>query len=160
MLSRMLIGALLLPLLAQSGTTVAEQARMDEQNAALKAMLTAAQKLPLVAGAIPVQAPTAGWALGMVSWVASSSDGLTYLLQRGDKADPVVAVDRTGKVVRSWGKGLYTMPHAIRVDPQGNVWTTDAASSMVYKFKPDGTLLLKVEIGGQPTPCPCSHPFW
>jgi hypothetical protein len=26
---------------------------------------------------------------------------------------------------------MYTMPHAIRVDPQGDVWTTGAASSMV-----------------------------
>jgi sugar lactone lactonase YvrE len=89
----------------------------------------------------------------MVSWVAASKDGLTYLLQRGDKADPVIAVDRDGNIVRSWGKGMYTMPHAIRVDPQGNVWTTDASSSMVYKFKPDGTLLMKIEIGGQPAAC-------
>jgi DNA-binding beta-propeller fold protein YncE len=53
----------------------------------------------------------------------------------------------------SWGKGLYSTPHAIRVDPQGNVWTADAASSRVYKFTPDGTLLLTIEVGGQPTPC-------
>ena len=54
----------------------------------------------------------------MTSWVASNKDGVTYLLQRGDKADPIIAVDRSGKILRSWGKGLYTMPHAIRVDPQ------------------------------------------
>jgi streptogramin lyase len=146
--------ALLLPILAQSGATPAEQAHIDEQNAALRTMLQSAPKLPLTAAAVPVQAPsTPGWALGMVSWVASSPDGLTYLLQRGDKADPVVALDRSGKIVRSWGKGMYTMPHAIRVDPQGNVWTTDASSSMVYKFKPDGTLLMKIEVGGQPAQC-------
>ena len=44
------------------------------------------------------------------------------------------------------------MPHAIRLDPQGNVWTTDAASSMVYKFSNEGKLLLEIEIGGQPRP--------
>jgi DNA-binding beta-propeller fold protein YncE len=74
-------------------------------------------------------------------------------LQRGDKADPVVVLNRDGKVLRSWGKGMYTMPHAIRVDPQGNVWTADAASSMVYKFSPDGKKLMEINIGGQPTPC-------
>ena len=78
---------------------------------------------------------------------------MIYLLQRGDKADPVIVLDRDGKVVRSWGKGMYTTPHAIRLDPQGNVWTTDAASSMVYKFSPEGKLLLKIEVGGQPAPC-------
>jgi len=91
--------------------------------------------------------------MGMVSWVASDRNGLIYLLQRGDKADPVIVVDRAGTIVRSWGKGMYTMPHAIRVDPQGNVWTTDAASSMVYKFSPEGKTLLTIEVGGQPTPC-------
>jgi sugar lactone lactonase YvrE len=94
-----------------------------------------------------------GWALGMVSWVAADRHGLIYLLHRGDKADPIVVVDREGRVVRSWGKGLYATPHAIRVDPAGNVWTTDAASSMVYKFSPQGERLLSIEVGGRPTPC-------
>jgi DNA-binding beta-propeller fold protein YncE len=48
---------------------------------------------------------------------------------------------------------MFTTPHAIRIDPQGNVWTTDAASSMVYKFSPEGRTLLQIEVGGQPTPC-------
>jgi DNA-binding beta-propeller fold protein YncE len=48
---------------------------------------------------------------------------------------------------------MFTTPHAIRVDPAGNVWTTDAASSMVYKFSPEGRTLLQIEVGGQPTPC-------
>jgi DNA-binding beta-propeller fold protein YncE len=85
--------------------------------------------------------------------VASAADGTAYLLQRGDKADPVLAVDRTGRVVRSWGRGRYVMPHAIRVDPQGNVWTTDAASSHVIKYSPAGDVLLDIAVGGQPTPC-------
>ena len=157
---RMLVSALLwvsvssLAFSQGGGPTPAEQARMDQQNAALKAALQSATRLPMKPGAITVQPPASeGWGLGMVSWVAASPDGLIYLLQRGDKADPVIAVDGSGKIMRSWGKGMYTMPHAIRVDPQGNIWTTDASSSMVYKFKPDGTLLLKIEVGGQPAQC-------
>ena len=127
---------------------------MDEQNAFLRKMLEGAPKLAMQQAPVSVQAPSQdGWALGMVSWVASDRNGLVYLLQRGDKADPVIVLDRSGKVVRSWGKGLYTTPHAIRVDPRGDVWTTDAASSMVYKFSPQGKLLMKIEVGGQPTPC-------
>ena len=45
------------------------------------------------------------------------------------------------------------MPHAIRIDPQGNVWTTDAASSKVIEFRPDGTKLMEIAVGGQPVPC-------
>ena len=137
-----------------AGLSPEEQARMDAQNAALREIVKQAPKLPLQSGALDVTAPsTPGWALGMVSWVAAGPDGLIYLLQRGENADPVIVVDRSGKIVRSWGKGMYTTPHAIRIDPQGNVWTTDAASSMVYKFSAQGTKLLEIEVGGQPTPC-------
>ncbi len=137
-----------------AGPSPEEQARMDAQNAALREIVKQAPKLPVQSGALDVSAPsTPGWALGMVSWVAAGPDGLIYLLQRGENADPVIVVDRNGKIIRSWGKGLYTTPHAIRLDPQGNVWTTDAASSMVYKFSPQGTKLLEIEVGGQPTPC-------
>ena len=45
------------------------------------------------------------------------------------------------------------MPHAIRIDPDGNVWTTDAASSKVIKFTPDGRKLMEIAVGGQPVPC-------
>ena len=48
--------------------------------------------------------------LGIVSSVATEDSGTVYALQRGDKADPVIAVDRDGKVLRSWGKGFFTVP--------------------------------------------------
>jgi hypothetical protein len=153
---RFFVALLLVPFAFQSpnSTTPEERAKMDAQNAELRAILQEAPKLPFEQGAITVIAPQQeGWALGMVSWVAADRNGLVYLLQRGDKADPIVVLDRAGKVVRSWGRGMYTTPHAIRLDPQGNVWTTDAASSMVYKFSPEGKSLLQIEVGGQPSPC-------
>lgn len=154
---RGLVAALfMLPLVLQNpnSLTPEERATMDAQNAALRTLLQSAPTLPLAQAPIAVQPPRAdGWAMGMVSWVASDRNGLIYLLQRGDKADPVIVLDRAGKVVRSWGKGMYTTPHAIRVDPRGNIWTTDAASSMVYKFSPEGKTLLQIEVGGQPAPC-------
>ncbi|MFP5380146.1 MAG: peptidyl-alpha-hydroxyglycine alpha-amidating lyase family protein, partial [Vicinamibacteria bacterium] len=147
---------LAVPAAAQNPNTLTpeERARMAAQNEALAAMMRTAPRLPLAPEPIRVTPPAAdGWAMGMVSWVAAGRDGLVYLLQRGDKADPVLVVDREGRVVRSWGRGLYATPHAIRLDPQGNVWTTDAANSMVYKFSPMGEVLLKIEVGGQPDPC-------
>lgn len=130
------------------------RAQMEAQTAALRLMIQATPKMPLDQGALKPIAPQPGWEIAMVSWVAADKSGLIYLLQRGDKADPIIVMNRNGKVVRSWGKGMYTMPHAIRIDPQGNVWTTDAASSMVYKFSPDGKKLMEINVGGQPSPCP------
>src|SRR5712692_1511618 len=72
--------------------------------------------------------------LGTVSSVAADRDGNIYILQRGDKADPVIVVNREGRVLRSWGQGMYTVPHSIRVDPEGNIWTVDAGSSVLLKF--------------------------
>jgi DNA-binding beta-propeller fold protein YncE len=86
----------------------------------------------------------------MVSSVATDGRGVIYLLQRGDKADPVIAVNREGRVLRSWGKGMYKIPHSIRIDPSGNVWTVDAESSVILKFTPEGKKLLEIPVGGQP----------
>jgi DNA-binding beta-propeller fold protein YncE len=154
MMMRTVAMLLVAPLLQNPNSMTAdERAKLEAQNAALVELLKSASRLPMERAPIAVTPPHDGWAMGMVSWVAADRKGLVYLLQRGDKADPVIVVDAGGKVVRSWGKGLYTTPHAIRIDPQGNVWTTDAASSMVYKFSPEGKTLLQIEVGGQPTPC-------
>src|SRR5262249_61483565 len=109
-----------------------------------------APRLPLDRTVFEIQAPSADWALEMVSSVAMDRSGVIYLLQRGDKADPVIAVNRDGRMLRSWGKGLYKIPHSIRIDPAGNIWTVDAASSTVLKFTPEGKKLLEIAVGGQP----------
>src|SRR2546426_12565251 len=51
----------------------------------------------------PMQAPSPGWAVDIVSSVAVDSKGVVYMLQRGDKADPIIAVNEQGRVLRSWG---------------------------------------------------------
>lgn len=148
-----LLYLLFMPLAAQNPITPEIRAQMEAQTTKLRTIVLQVQKLSLESTALKVLPPQAGWEMGMVSWVASDSKGLIYLLQRGDKADPVIVVNRAGMVIRSWGKGMYAMPHAIRIDPQGNVWTTDAASSMVYKFSREGKKLTEIKVGGQPTPC-------
>lgn len=144
----------MVPLEAQNNLAPEVRAQMEAQTVALRAMVQAAPKLPLEQTALTPMAPQPDWEIAMVSWIAADKNGLIYLLQRGDKADPVIVMNRDGKVLRSWGKGMYTMPHAIRIDPGGNVWTTDAASSMVYKFSPEGKKLMEINVGGQPSPCP------
>ena len=59
--------------------------------------------------------------LGYPSSVTMDKTGVLYVLQRGDKADPVLAFNRQGRLLRSWGKGMFKIPHSIRIDPAGNI---------------------------------------
>jgi len=96
--------------------------------------------------------------VGTVSSVALDRSGVIYVLQRGDKADPVIAVDKAGKTLRSWGKGMFTVPHSVRVDADGNIWTVDAGSSVILKFTPEGKKLQEIAVGEIATGDKCAFP--
>jgi DNA-binding beta-propeller fold protein YncE len=149
MSSRFCVLLMCLPLFAQNAGAPSQDARAQAA-ANLRAMIEAAPKLPFTATDFVVQPPNADWESGMVSWVALDAKGTIYLLQRGEKADPVLVADHEGHLLRSWGKGLYKIPHSIRIDPQGNIWTVDASSSTVIKFSPQGEKLMQINVGGQP----------
>lgn len=84
--------------------------------------------------------------LGAMSAVAvDARTGNTYVLHRGEK--PVVAFDKKGKFLRAWGEGMFKVAHGLRVDRQGNVWTTDNGNHMLRKFSPDGKLLATINEG-------------
>ena len=87
-----------------------------------------------------------------ISAIATDNQGNIYVLDRPAEGDPVVVLDSTGKVLRSWGKGMFKIPHGIRIDPAGNIWTVDAHSSVVYKFSPQGQKLLEINVGDVPNP--------
>jgi len=77
----------------------------------------------------------------------------------GSDVDPILKFDNDGNLVESFGAGIFIFPHGIDVDQQGNVWITDAQGPnpnnpatngkghAVYKFSPDGELLMTL---GQP----------
>jgi DNA-binding beta-propeller fold protein YncE len=131
------------------------QAQRDDAQATRNTKLllervAAAPHLDFKPADVPVHTPRPGWVMEMVSSVAAAPDGTIYVLQRGPDADPVVAIDSEGRVQRSWGAGLYAIPHSIRVDPAGNVWTVDAGNSHVYKFSSEGKTLLHIDVGEMP----------
>jgi len=137
------------------GLTVDAQEKAGKELAAesaqFRALMRSSPALQLKLTELPISPPHAGWKIEMASSVAVDRNGLIYVLQRGADANPVIVLDREGRVVRSWGRGLYKIPHSIRIDRDGNVWTTDAGSSMVYQFSADGKQRLKISVGGLPT---------
>jgi hypothetical protein len=53
-----------------------------------------------------------------------------------------MAFDKNGKFLRAWGQGMFRTTHFLRTDRDGNVWVTDRGDHQVFKFSPDGKLLL------------------
>jgi DNA-binding beta-propeller fold protein YncE len=92
----------------------------------------------------------AGWVFGRVSAVSGDSQGNVYVLHRGEEADPVLAFDESGKFLRSWGRGMFGRRHGIRVDPDDNVWVLDYGDHQVFKFTPEGKLLMTLGEKGVP----------
>ena len=74
--------------------------------------------------------------------------------------DPIVKFAPDGVAVASFGGGMFIWPHGIDVDPDGNVWVTDAVSEartppgddrghQVVKFSPAGEVLLTLGTPGE-----------
>ena len=90
------------------------------------------------------------WSFGRVSAVATDSTGQeVYVFQRGKQADPIIVFSSKGKYLRSWGRGMFSNPHGLRLDRDNNVWVTDNADHQVMKFTRDGKLLLTLGIKGK-----------
>jgi hypothetical protein len=44
--------------------------------------------------------------------------------------DPILQFDPSGKLLRSFGKGMFVFPHGLEFDADGNIWIVDAGSTM------------------------------
>src|SRR5688572_12261741 len=94
--------------------------------------------------------------VGEVAGVGANSKGEIYVYTRtghpyatlGDNrtfshgGSRLFVFDPSGKFVSEWGQDVYGFNAAIglRVDPQDNVWTIDAAANQVVKFNSDGSI--------------------
>jgi streptogramin lyase len=93
---------------------------------------------------------------GEVSSISIDSSGNVWAFDRcgadtcvGRSEDPVLEFDPTGKLVKSFGAGMFAFPHGLFVDNDNNVWTVDADGKdgkghQVTKFSPEGKVLLRL----------------
>ena len=111
-----------------------------------------------------------GWARlpsGVEAWGQTigldiDADGNLWVFHRcfatscnGGREDvtPVLKYDSSGRIMDSWGEGMFIWPHGFFLDADGNVWTTDARGEdgkghQVFKFTPDGKLLMTLGTAG------------
>jgi streptogramin lyase len=75
---------------------------------------------------------------GGTSGIAFNSKGNIFVIHRGPM--PLMEFDPDGNFIRGFGDGLFDRPHGLRIDAQDNIWATDVAAHVVYKFNPGGRL--------------------
>jgi hypothetical protein len=85
--------------------------------------------------------------VGAMSSVAIDAEDRIFVLHRGEP--PLVAFDKEGKFVRSFGTGMFKVPHGLRIDREGNIWTTDNGNHVLRKFNRDGRLLTTLGTEGK-----------
>ena len=121
----------------------------------------------------------AGFTWGEIGDADFDADGHLWVLHRpptpGSSSDPrkgggdvpVLMFDASGTLVKSFGKGLMLQPHGLHIDPEGNIWVTDCGpfyaaghtpgkGFQIFKFTPDGKLLMTLGKAGVDTPGPAT----
>ncbi len=108
-------------------------------------------KFPAVQGVVWPAAVTA---------VEPDHAGNIYVIYRcfenscaGRKEDPILKFDRSGKLLKSFGGGVFVFPHGACVDKDNNLWVSDAGGAngvghQVFKFSPDGKVLMTLGKAG------------
>src|SRR5262245_37079658 len=104
--------------------------------------------------------PPGGVPWAAVTAIEMAPDGSIYVIHRcsgnscaGRTEPPILKFDKSGKLRKSWGQGMFVFPHGATVDPQGNLWVTDARIEngkgyQVFKFNSDGKLLMTLGKAG------------
>ena len=103
--------------------------------------------------------------------VDTDAKGNVYYLRRSSPA--LFVMDPSGKVLKSFGNDMFVWAHGLHVDRQNNIWATDCTigpsagsqsqlqlpdakakaagkGHVVYKFSPNGKLLMTLGKMGQP----------
>ena len=87
---------------------------------------------------------------GVIS-VDSDARGNIWVFHRSDP--PILEFDPSGKLLKSFGAGMFVQAHGMTIDRAGNIWVTDAQGKdgkghQVFKLSPDGKVLMTLGKAG------------
>ncbi len=100
-----------------------------------------------------------GIKLTTVTSMLANDDGTLWVLHRSEP--PIMLLDSTGTIIKSFGDKMFVQAHGLCKDRQGNIWAGDAGAfnadrdkgmagrgSQFFKFSPDGKLLMTLGKAG------------
>jgi DNA-binding beta-propeller fold protein YncE len=87
-----------------------------------------------------------GTNFGACSSVAINAKGHIFVFNRGKHV--LMEFDGEGKYIRSLADGMFSNPHGLRIDAEGNIWATDNTLHIVVKMDPNGRVLMVLGIKG------------
>src|SRR5215467_4268019 len=102
----------------------------------------------------------AGMKWAAVTSIEAAPDGSIFVIHRcfanscaGRPEAPILKYNVDGKLLKSWGEGMFIFPHGATVDRDGNLWVTDARGEgnkghQVFKFNSDGKVLMTLGKAG------------
>jgi hypothetical protein len=91
----------------------------------------------------------AGEVWGVMSAVGVDAKDDVFAFKRADPGQTtgplnskIMVFDSSGKLLKSWGENFVLSAHGLRLDSNGFVWITDKTGDQVFKFSPNGDLLM------------------
>ncbi|MDR3698914.1 MAG: peptidyl-alpha-hydroxyglycine alpha-amidating lyase family protein [Candidatus Sulfopaludibacter sp.] len=92
---------------------------------------------------------------GSTSSVDLDRDGNIWVADRcganscaGKTDAPVMQFSPGGKLLKSFGAGMFQFPHCLVVDRGGDIWIVDGHSHQVFQFNTDGKVLMTLGKAG------------
>src|SRR4051812_33983570 len=93
---------------------------------------------------------------GSTASVTTAPDGTIWVADRCGKSgaggelcngassgiNPIFQFDTSGRLLKSFGAGMFTSPHKLTIDADGNLWMADNGQHQVMKLDSNGKLLM------------------
>jgi NHL repeat/6-bladed beta-propeller len=78
----------------------------------------------------------------VVDRCGNSGAGGTTCAGASATVNPVFQFDTSGKLLKTFGAGMFVSPHKLTVDDTGNVWVADNGSHQIFKMDQNGRVLM------------------
>jgi hypothetical protein len=90
-----------------------------------------------------------GWVWGQVGAVGVDSKDQVHVFTRTDH--PYMVFDKSGRLLDSWGQGIFEDAHGICIAPDDSVYLVDRGPQVVLKFAREGKHVLSLGKRHQPS---------